>query len=592
MSQGMHYSLSLATGAFTGPLRGAMSALGGLTGSLSKIGNITTGISSMRGALDTLVSPFTKPVTLAGDMESLETSFRALLKNGPAAKSMVADLMQFADATPFNPEPVAQAGKQLLAFGFAAKSIKPLLSDIGDLAAGMGRPIDEVADAFGRLQSGQFGEAFQSLRRFGITMKDLEEQGLEFDKGGSFRGSTDKAVEAVRAIIRTKFGGGMEELSKTFQGKVSTMQGYWAALQRSLGEPIMESLKPGIEDAIKEFQRLTPVGKEIGKKIGDSLSGALHAFNDGDMRTLSSRFGSAFESLGNTIKGVLLDSFSEPIAYFQASIQRAIMEAQAFKPGATSIADEMITRGQLAAKTALRDKTQGLADSIDTSGDPRGIGHGGNIFNKGILENLAAAYGRDVEKLTQTLEDIRAKREASLPSIEQLKKEIMAQGVEVQTFSGQKSAEDFRKEARKFVPAAAPTPTPSSQEDKEHGMWSIRSIIPSDKAAQLSFADLALNLQEAIKAMGNLFGRSGQTQGGSLFSYSGVQERTDAALSRGSLDPAKIGNFLTPPADRRDNSDLAEAIALRITSNGAFESLVRDVAAIARPQPGDLAAQF
>jgi hypothetical protein len=584
----MHYSLSLSTAAFTGPLRGAMSALGGLTGSLSKIGNITTGISSMRGALDTLVSPFTKPVTLAGDMESLETSFRALLKNGPAAKSMVADLMQFADATPFNPEPVAQAGKQLLAFGFAAKSIKPLLSDIGDLAAGMGRPIDEVADAFGRLNSGQFGEAFESMRRFGISMKDLEQQGLQFDKAGSFRGSTDQAIEAVRAIIRTKFGGGMEELSKTFQGKVSTMQGYWAALQRSLGEPIMDSLKPAIDQAIVDFQRLTPVGKEIGKEIGNSLSGALHAFNDGELRTVSSRFGSAFESLGNTIKGILLDSFSEPIAYFQASIQRAIMEAQAFKPGATSIADEMITRGQLAAKTALRDKTQGLANSIDTSGDPRGIGHGGNIFNKGILENLAAAYGRDVEKLTQTLEDIRAKREASLPSIEQLKKEIMAQGVEVQTFSGQKSAEDFRKEARKHIP------TPSSQEEKEkeHGIWSVRSIIPSDKAAELSFAALALNLQEASKAMGNLFGRSGQTQGGSLFSYSGVQERTDAALSRGSLDPAKIGNFLTPPADRRDNSDLAEAIALRITSNGAFESLVRDVAAIARPQPGDLAAQF
>jgi hypothetical protein len=283
MSGSLSYSLSLTTSAFTGPLRTAMSAARGMVSGLSQLGNIATGLASLPGAINNLVAPLRQPITLAADMEALETSFQALLKSGDAAKSMVKDLMAFADATPFDPVPVAQTGKQLLAFGFAAKQVKPLLKDIGDLAAAMEKPIEEVGGAFGRLKAGQFGEAFERFRSFGISMQDLTGAGLEFDKSGSFQGSAEQAMEAIRKIIQQKFGGGMDALSRTAKGLFSTLMGYWDALQRAFGKPIMQSLKPAITAATDLLKQWTPMAEDFGKKIGVGIIAVRDLFLNGKL---------------------------------------------------------------------------------------------------------------------------------------------------------------------------------------------------------------------------------------------------------------------------------------------------------------------
>ena len=279
----LSYGLSLTNGAFLGPMRIAQGAVKGFTSQLSNVGNIVTGLASLPGAISTLIAPLTSPITLSGDMEALETSFKSLLKNGPAAKALVKDLIEFADATPFDPVPVAATGKQLLAFGFAAKEVKPLLRDIGDLAAAMEKPIEEVGDAFGRLKAGQFGEAFERMRAFGITMQDLQGAGLKFDKNGSFQGSADQALEAVRQIIRRKFGGGMSDLSVTFKGLFSTFQGYWDALQRSFGTPIMQALKPVMEDATGLLKQWAPIAEDFGKKLATGVLVIRELFQNGKL---------------------------------------------------------------------------------------------------------------------------------------------------------------------------------------------------------------------------------------------------------------------------------------------------------------------
>lgn len=279
----LSYGLTLANAGFVGPIGVAKGAVNGFASSLSKAGNIITGFASLPGAIRTLVEPFTQPITLAGDMEALETSFKALLKNGPAAKAMVKDLIEFADVTPFDPVPVAAAGKQLLAFSFAAKEVKPLLKDIGDLSAGMEKPIEEVADAFGRMKAGQFGEAFERMRAFGISMQDLKGEGLKFDSSGSYKGSVETAIEGVRRIIRRKFGGGMNDLSTTFKGLFSTFQGYWDGLQRSFGRPMMQALKPALESGTDLLKQWTPMAKTFGEGIGKGLIVVQELFKNGDL---------------------------------------------------------------------------------------------------------------------------------------------------------------------------------------------------------------------------------------------------------------------------------------------------------------------
>jgi hypothetical protein len=426
-------------------------------------------------------------------------------------------------------------------------------------------------------------------------MKDLEEQGLEFDKGGSFRGSTEQALEAVRVIIRTKFGGGMQELSQTFQGKVSTMQGYWAALQRSLGKPIMDSLTPAIEDAIKEFQRLTPIVSSIGKEIGTSLSGALHAFTSEEGGTLGERIGESFKSLGNTLSATLIEAFNEPIAHLQAHLGATarwwqmmmeegnnLVKEDAYQRKLRGHIDEAIEQmEQLESVAPGSGATSWLGEKTGRTGDAE--------LSESDYERERARISAQLEFLTKRLSDSSARSAEmdprSFPNVEAEKQRILEEGVRVLTPGGEKSAQDFRDEASKHIPQ------PAATAEKENSMWSLRQSIASDAMPKSLFKDIALDFNASKRALGNIFGRHAETDRG-MFSYSGQRDRTDASLNFGNFDPAKIANLLNPPTDRRDNSDLAEAIALRITSNGAFESLVRDVAAIARPQPGDLAAQF
>jgi hypothetical protein len=282
----LSYSLSLATSAFTGPLRGAQTALSGfgaavgtITAAAAPLLAVAGGMVSVAAAANILKSSVSK----AADQEALETSFRALLKSGAAAKAMVKDLTEFADITPFDPVPVAEAGKQLLAFSFAAKEVKPLLNDIGDLAAAMQKPLTDVANVFGRLKAGDFGEAFERLRDFGISRLDLVGEGLKFDKGGSFLGSASQALDAVRAVIRRKFGGGMADLSSTFRGLFSTMAGYWDGLQRTFGKPIMQALKPVLEDATGILKTWTPIAEQWGEAIGKGVFVVRELFQSGQL---------------------------------------------------------------------------------------------------------------------------------------------------------------------------------------------------------------------------------------------------------------------------------------------------------------------
>lgn len=344
----LSYGLSLTNAAFLGPMRTAQGAVKGFTSQLSNISNIVTGLASLPGAIQTLVAPLSQPITLSSDMEALETSFKSLLKNGDAAKALVRDLIQFADATPFDPVPVAATGKQLLAFGFAAKEVKPLLKDIGDLAAAMDKPIEEVGDSFGRLRAGQFGEAFERMRAFGISMQDLQGAGLKFDASGQFQGSAEQAMEAVRQIIRRKFGGGMADLSLTFKGLFSTFQGYWDALQRSFGEPIMQVLKPVLEDATNLLKQWAPIAEYFGKKLATGISGAFNLFKSGE--------------LGTVIKTALAGGAKLAMTNISVGLSAAIQVGASVLSGSFKSAIALLTDGNFL--DGLRSSILSIVDSV------------------------------------------------------------------------------------------------------------------------------------------------------------------------------------------------------------------------------------
>ncbi len=361
MANSLSYTLNLAAGGFLGPLGAAKAGLGGFLGVASKLGNITTGLSSAKGLVEDFLGALRQPITAAADMEALNMSFRSLLKDGGAARALVADLMKFADVTPFEPGPVAEAGKQLLAFGFGAKELIPVLKDIGDLSAAMDKPLGEVADTFGRLKAGQFGEAFERLRAFGISMQDLLGAGLQFDKSGSFQGSAEQAMEAVRAIIRRKFGGGMADLATTFKGLFSTLSGYWDQLKVRFGEPIMQALKPLLVDVTNLVQTMGPAAAGFGQQIAGAISTLRNLFQSGEMLSFGKKL---MEGIGTALPGTLTQGIGLVLDLARIGL------VGAFRSGIRLLSDKNFWDGLAASVMAIVEQVKAalmatMADLID-----------------------------------------------------------------------------------------------------------------------------------------------------------------------------------------------------------------------------------
>lgn len=135
------------------------------------------------------------------------------------------------------------AGK---AFVTAGLSVDKYLKSADDLAAAnkdAGVTALDTARVFARLKSGDFGEAFERLRDFGINRQELEAKGLKFDNGGSFKGEAQQAIDAVVGIITDKFGGLSEKLStETFDGAMSAVQDNFTRLAVSIGEQLLPAL--------------------------------------------------------------------------------------------------------------------------------------------------------------------------------------------------------------------------------------------------------------------------------------------------------------------------------------------------------------
>lgn len=191
---------------------------------------------------------------MAADMEQAAISFEVLTKSAEGGQKVMQDLQKFAADTPFEFPELAAGAKGLLAYGFQIEHIIPLMRTAGNLASGMGVNIEEVTRVLGRLKAGDFGEAFERLRDFGISKTDLEGEGLKFDKSGSYQGSVAKALEAVDKIIQNKFGGMTERQAQSLGGLWSTLTDNIGQTLAGLGTKFVELFN--VKDLLKQFTGL------------------------------------------------------------------------------------------------------------------------------------------------------------------------------------------------------------------------------------------------------------------------------------------------------------------------------------------------
>jgi tape measure domain-containing protein len=183
-------------------------------------------------------------VQSAAGLESTHAAFTTMLKDSEKASSLMEELNKFAAETPFEFPELADAGKKLLAFGVASNDIVPQLTKLGDIASGLGIPLGELSELYGKakVQGRLYMEDVNQLTGRGIpVIQEFAKQfGVSEDK---VRGLVEegkigfpelqKAIDGM-TTSGGQFEGGMLRQSKTFSGMMSTFQDNLGAFARKL----------------------------------------------------------------------------------------------------------------------------------------------------------------------------------------------------------------------------------------------------------------------------------------------------------------------------------------------------------------------
>lgn len=274
-SQGLTSGLASARKSFMG----FGSTIGSFAGMASGVGLAIGGIAAAAKGLSAIKGGFDS----AFEMEQTEVAFGVLFGNTETAKAVLADLGKFAASTPFELPELTAAGRSLAAFGVSAGDITPQLRMIGDVASGIGQPIGEIAEIYGKARvSGRlFGEDINQLtgrgipiigelaKQFGVSeseVKKLVEQGkVGFP-------NLEKAFQSMTGE-GGKFEGMMAKQSATMAGLMSTLRDNIGTGMRDIATGMLQGMDfTGILTGITAgMEQLSPVFKQVGAVVGEAF---------------------------------------------------------------------------------------------------------------------------------------------------------------------------------------------------------------------------------------------------------------------------------------------------------------------------------
>lgn len=110
-----------------------------------KIGAAAAGVF----AVSQIKNFVTQVATVRGEFQQLEIAFKTMLGSAAQADALMSQLVKTAATTPFGLTDIAQSAKQLLAYGVEADKVNETLIRLGDIAAGLSIPINDLAYLYG-----------------------------------------------------------------------------------------------------------------------------------------------------------------------------------------------------------------------------------------------------------------------------------------------------------------------------------------------------------------------------------------------------------------------------------------------------------
>jgi tape measure domain-containing protein len=226
----------------------------------NKMNSMSSGIGKLGGLMATAFSVsqvvnFGKAVIESySNFEYFHAGLKTMLHgNENAANVLEQRLVTLAKTTPFELTEVQQATRQLLAYGFQAGNVVDTMKMLGDVSAGVGAPMTDIAYLYGTLKTS--GRVMQvDLRQFagrGIPIYESLAKRLRVTTAQVNQLVHDgkigfKDVEGAFQDM-TKEGGQffnlMNDQSKTLGGQISNLIDGWEQFKVNLGTTFSENLK-------------------------------------------------------------------------------------------------------------------------------------------------------------------------------------------------------------------------------------------------------------------------------------------------------------------------------------------------------------
>lgn len=262
------------------------SAISSIDGVVKKMGQLTavavtaTGGFALKTGLET-----------AFNLEAYRTQLETATKDTERTTKLIRKAQELSIATPFTPEEAIQSTAKMEALGVDSEK---WLKMVADMAGATNKEMEQATEALIDMLSKQ---EFEGIEEFGINKEMIVNKANEmfgknkvFKKSGELRKGKDADMQVViETIMKEKFDGGSDKLSKTIKG-------VWSTITGATGMALAKIF--GMEDGlIKTGSMLDMLRKKL-QMVADKL---IEWQNDGTLDEIAQKFTETFSKVIDTV---------------------------------------------------------------------------------------------------------------------------------------------------------------------------------------------------------------------------------------------------------------------------------------------------
>lgn len=254
-------------------LRGEATGMEGFSGAQANVVTLSSAIDLGTKALDLYNAAWDRSFQFVGQFvetssrfEQYTVQFTSLMDSAEMAEDRMRSLFDFAVRTPYELSGVVQAAKTMEAYGIYSERA---LRAAGDAASALGIELEEGVLAVAAARTGEM----ERLKRFGIVTADLAaEMGHEVSR--STQADLEEIGDAVISLFEKKFGGGMDALAETMEGRISNLQDSWERFKLIVGDAgPFQAVNSVLTETLAVVDELFASGKgqQLGQTVGETI---------------------------------------------------------------------------------------------------------------------------------------------------------------------------------------------------------------------------------------------------------------------------------------------------------------------------------